>query len=209
MNPKLILALSLAGLLATACDSKDDTGIDEADADADADADTDADTDADADADADTDADADADADSDVNPYTSYAGSEEFAYGFAMPAAGMYNCEYQWDVTGTPVEQLCSYCEFVFDVTLSATLAVDDGSCGYGDPLNYTYGYTDDYYGYGPAWLYGYYGYYLWWGDASFAGGNFTYSYGYVDYYYGDYYGYYPEYKGYHSYWQYGTAVVQ
>ena len=70
----------------------------------------------------------------------------------------------------------------------------------------YTYGYTTDYYGYGPMALIGYYGSYYAWAYGDFVGGEFTYNYGLNDYYY-NYGGMYPGYY-YTSYW-YGWAAVK
>ena len=68
--------------------------------------------------------------------------------------------------------------------------STDDGTCAElaGDG-SYTYGYIDDYYGYGPYVMYysSYYGSFSAWASASFSGGTLSYYYGYEDWdYYGD-----------------------
>ena len=80
----------------------------------------------------------------------------------------------------------------------------DDGTCAKmnGDTIG-TYGYSDDLDGYGPSWVYGYAGYYYWWGYGEFDGASFKYNWGYVDYPY--------SYKGttyYYTFYQYGLVDV-
>ena len=195
LNLSWILLAGVA-FFTTACDDKgDDTSTSsEADADTDTDTDTDADTDADIE-----------------NPYTSFEGWESLDYGFTL-AAGDYNCQLVWDVSGTPVNPIdadCDNCEFMFDVSYSMQdepYVFDDGTCAkYGlDTPDGTYGYSSDLDGYGPAWVFDYYGAFYWWGYGDFSGSDFTYWYGISDYPY--------SYNGsnyYYTFYQYGLVTVQ
>lgn len=207
---RLPLFLSVASLVAfTACitGGKDDTG------DTWADADTDADSDSDTDADADSDADSDADADV-PHDYKSYTGQEVYGFGIGKTSAGELDCKVVWDAVGT-YRDACDGCEFAFDVALTynAGESYDDspgGDCsGYMTDFAWGYGYTDDYYGYGPTLMFDYSG--TWYGFAeatSFDGSSFTYSTGTVDYYYDGSGGYYPDYVGYYNSFYTGNATV-
>ena len=186
-------------------EDEDDGGWFEADADTDSDSDSDTDSDSDSDTDTDTDSDSDSDSDSDTdadpNPYSSYTGKETFAYAYGADKAGDYNCELLYDTRGTPLDipSTCDGCEFVFDVELSynSSSSYDDGTCAeIATDLNYVYGYSSNYNGYGEYAMYGYYGYYYAWAYAEFSGSSFEYYTGYIDYYYSGDYGYYPQYAG-------------
>ncbi len=215
MNVKTLSLMAAVGglmVVGVACDGgkcEDSGGCDSADADTD--------TDADSDTDADADADTDTDTDTDVNPFYpngTYVGGETLWSAFATEAPEV-ECEYNWDATGTPVQYNCDGCEWVFDVdfTFNADHSDLGDNCDAGADFAYTYAYTDDYYGYGPTLLLGYYGYYYWWSDlgaASWDGSTMTWTYGDAEdfYYYDNSYGYYPDYVGYHLYAQYGWADI-
>ena len=116
-----------------------------------------------------------------------------------------------WWSDGTPVSpHSCVGCEFVFEVDLEFddwAYSNDDGSCtDLATDATYTYGYTDDYYGYGPMVLFYYNSYYYAWAYASFSSDDFTYVNGIKDYPY-DYGGVYPDY--YYTYYWYGAATVR
>jgi hypothetical protein len=143
-----------------------------------------------------------------THTYTVYDGWESFDFNNGSYGAGDYNCQLVWRLSGTPVSPYssdCDNCEFVFDVeyTVDNEFTYDDGTCdGYGliDHAPGTYAYSSDFDGYGPAWVFNYYGYYYWWGTGSFDGSVFNYTYGYTDY----------PYNGlYYSYYQYGLIDVQ
>ena len=153
------------------------------------------------------------------NPYSSYDGWESWDYGHPYygggTTSGDYNFQLVWFTSGSAVATLCDGCEFVFDVVgaYDAGVSVDDGLAakyGLDTDFEWTYAYTDDYYGYGGAWLFEYYGTYYWNGYADFDGSTFSYTYGNKDYYYDGAYGYYPDYAGYYmTNYMYGTAAVQ
>ena len=124
-----------------------------------------------------------------------WTGSESFAYGVGV-GFGDRNCELYWTVEGEAVDAAtlatCVDCEFAFDVELlyESSFSYDDGTCvSAAMDMNFSYGYTADYYGYGPYLLYGYgTGTFTPWTTASFddSTGELEYSYGYEDW---DYYG--------------------
>ena len=201
------MLVAASALVAFGCTGKDgDTGDSGTDTD---DTDTDEDTDTD---------DTDTDDAGEPNPYTSYEGWESYDYAhpyYGGGAAGDYNWQLVWWTTGTAVETLCNSCEFVFDVygTYDGDVSSDDDGLaakyGFDTDFEYTYAYTDDYYGYGGAALFEYYGTYYMFAYADFDGGTFNYVSGYKDYYYDGSYGYYPAtYIGYHTNYTYGVADV-
>jgi hypothetical protein len=115
----------------------------------------------------------------------------EFSEGGAF---GDRNCELLWLVQGSLSSLSCTDCVFTFDVEASyrSGPSTDDGSCtSLATDRSYTYGYVDDYDGYGPYMMY----YDSYYGDfsPSFAAdfdsstGELDYTYGYEDWdYYGD-----------------------
>jgi hypothetical protein len=114
--------------------------------------------------------------------YTSYEGEESFDYYFGK-TLGDRNCDMVWEASGTPITT-CPSCEFAFDVTLTydPRASYDDGTCSsLAADASYDYGYTDDYYGYGPMLLLGYASSFYAWAYADFDGVNFEYSIGYLD----------------------------
>ena len=169
------------------------------------------------------DGDSDTDTDTDSGyPDAPYVGWESFDYsdGTDAPSTdGYYECQVAWEMVGSPTELLCIGCEFSFDVdaTLMETVSHDDTADGDCADLmsdwSAGYGYTADYYGYGPLVMYGPEGYGVddWsaWTDATFEDGTFTYVSGEKDYYYDGAGGYYPELAGkyFTNYW-YGTAEI-
>ncbi len=183
MNLRLIFALlGTSALIACAGDKEatDDTapvGDDTAEGDADADSDSDSDT----------------DSDSDADPlYSSYDGVETYQYDASL-TPGNITCYVVWDVTGTPSTTDCPDCVFAFDVSLAydaASSTVTDDCSGFATDLSYSYGYVDDYYGYGPSMLY--YGTYGWssFANAEFDASTDTVKYvgGIIDYAYAGYY---------------------
>ena len=89
--------------------------------------------------------------------------------------------------------------------TYDADTSNDDGKCkSLASDINYTYGYIEDYYGYGAYLMYysSYYGSFSAWANASFEGGTFDYSYGYEDW---DYY----ENGTYYTYLWSGSAAIE
>ena len=130
--------------------------------------------------------------------YSSYDGYEAFEYSGGA-GSGDRNCDLLWDAVGTSssLASACSDCEFVFDVDMSyKNSSSDDGTCAeLSADGSYTYGYVEDYYGYGPYVMYysADYGYFSAWTGADFSGGVFSYYYGYEDWDYrndGTYYTY-------------------
>ncbi len=149
-----------------------------------------------------SDTDTDTDSDPVEIPYSTYSGWEGFRYFYNAKEpleagefeTGTLSCSLLWTMEGTPWADIqdCEDCEFVFDIaaTFDAAGSTDDGTC---DKLNtdyaYTYGYVDDYYGYGSYLMYysSYYGNFSAWTGADFDGAEFTYYYGIEDYdIYGD-----------------------
>jgi len=200
----------------------------DADADADVDADGDGDADGDADADADGDADADADADADDgthNPYTTWVGYEQLDYapGHTEPLYSTSEsgesiradrgCQIYWDLVGIPVNPMsidCDGCEFMFDVTYTTDMeasfeyggATDCTDVGLFDTRTVRMGYSPDFEGMGPTWVYlsPDYGY-VTWGTAAFDGTTVSMTYGTIDYYH-------PEYQVYWTNYFVGTSTI-
>jgi hypothetical protein len=125
-------------------------------------------------------------------PGSDYSGWETFEYS-AGSSFGARDCELYWDAEGEPWDDVggCVGCEFVFDIDMSfdSAASTDNGTCAsLMVDSSYTYGYTDDYNGYGAYLMYysSYYGTFQAWGNASLVGATLEYSYGYEDW---DYYG--------------------
>lgn len=175
-------------------------------------------TDTSAATDADTDVDTDTDTDTDpgtAHPYTGYTGLERFDLYISSlspdttnPNGTNYNCQLVWDTVGTPlpIPAACEGCDFVFAVT--GTMRTDEtvhtgADCFYnaGEGFTFNYAYTPDYYGEGPAFLFGYVGTYLFLGAASGDFSELTYRDGYKDQ--PDYEPAYPN-----TYYLYGKATV-
>ncbi len=114
---------------------------------------------------------ADNDCDGAVDESCSLSGYATFDLVLSDAGPDVHNCFYVWEVEGEAVSPgtLCSGCEFGFDVTWTFdqwAQSGDDGTCGTetGESVGtdqdaqYTFGHTEDYYGYGPALLYHDYG---------------------------------------------------
>ncbi len=146
--------------------------------------------------------------------YTAWSGEHVYEQGrFTVPT--QRDCEFYYaSSSSTRASTLgCPDCDFAFavDLTYDAASSSDNGSCAgsvhwTGDPMDgdttYVYGYSADYYGYGPSWMMQLYvGY--WYpmslispqvGIVEFDDGTgyFRYTYGYKDFdYSGTYYTYY------------------
>ncbi|MBK7758493.1 MAG: hypothetical protein IPI35_19280 [Deltaproteobacteria bacterium] len=157
--------------------------------------------------------DADTDSDSDADPlYTHWTASRPSSTTSRSPP-GNRECDMIWNVTGTPSTTDCPDCLFAFDVSLTydaANSTASDACSGLAGDLAYSYGYVEDYYGYGPSRVGRYYGTYGWssFANAEFDASNDTLKYSsgsYVDYAYS---GYYTGYVTYY-YTNYYTGDVQ
>ena len=137
-----------------------------------------------------------------TNPYTTFEGSQTYVYGFAEDPTDYNYCDMAWTISGAPVDPLpgnCYDCPFAFEITPTTVRSEHDGSCDtywldyYTSFTSISYAYTDDYYGYGPTWLFGIYGGYYYWGSAELTerpgSAEFTFEWGaYYQYPYASYY---------------------
>jgi len=129
--------------------------------------------------------------------YESYEGTQVFLFDNYGGAAEYY-CRYQWDVSGERADR-CPECDFAFDASLKLAESEDDDEiCSLSETFKYTFGFAEDYAGYGPYMVLEYYGY--WYGvtdDSSWDALDQTFEYttGYEDLYLG--YGAYETYSTY------------
>ena len=154
----------------------------------------------------------DCDSAADEYCYEDWTGEASLEYGYG--GYGERSCELYWSTVGTATTAAsCRNCEFVFDVDLTYDTAAsaEDGTCtsaiwydgnAYADDHSFTYGFVEDYGGYGEALLFDYFGsFYLWYfASMDLNNATLTYSYGYEEYPYGSYY---------YTYYRTGEAALE
>ena len=142
--------------------------------------------------------------------YTVFEGWHDIDYS-ANTAAGealpdYYDCMLFWWTSGTPVD-VCSDCEFAFDLTLTFDqweYSYDTGEFDWcqtdGHDRSMTVAFYEDFEGYGPYLTYLYAGSFYPLAAASLANGRLNYSFGYTDQQVGSVY---------YTYWRKGAADLE
>lgn len=135
-----------------------------------------------------------------------YTGWENFKYAVASYSPGSYDCNMNFNVTGTPSSIPCAYCDYAFDVviTYNSSGSTASSDCiGLTTTQTFQYGFTSNYAGYSALLLYSSYGTWEPWiinGNQSYnridavsvTPSSFSYHVGYLDYYYSiGFYSYY------------------